>query len=91
MREIETYFGDRLISKNVWPPRSPDLKPPDFFLWGLLKGGVYNNKQRTIETLKDAIGGRLLPLPMSHYQMSSPICRVPYKSAWMLQGAIFSI
>jgi hypothetical protein len=55
MREIESYFGDRLISKNLWPPRTPDLTPPDFFLCGLLKGHVYSNKQRTIDTLKDAI------------------------------------
>jgi hypothetical protein len=83
MREIESYFCDRLISRNLWPPRSADLTPPDFFLWGLLKGRVYSNKTR--------YGGRLLPLPMSNYQTSSPICRLAYRSAWMLQGAIFSI
>jgi hypothetical protein len=55
MRVIESYFCDRLISKNMWPPRSPDLTPPDFFLWGLLKGRVYSNKPRTIDVLKDAI------------------------------------
>jgi hypothetical protein len=55
MKEIESYFGDRLISKNLWPPRSPDLTPRDYFLWGLLKGRVYSNKPRTIDDLKDAI------------------------------------
>jgi hypothetical protein len=55
MREIESYFGDRLISKNLWPPRSPDLTSPDFFLWGLLKGREGRNKPRTIDALKDAI------------------------------------
>jgi hypothetical protein len=55
MREIENYFGDRLNSKNLWPPRSPDLTPPDFFLWGLLKGRVYSNKQRKVDALKAAI------------------------------------
>jgi hypothetical protein len=40
MKEIESYFGDRLISQNMWPPRSPDLTPPEFLLWGLLKGRV---------------------------------------------------
>jgi hypothetical protein len=24
-------FADRIISKTIWPPRSPDLSPPDFF------------------------------------------------------------
>ena len=55
MLEIESFFRDRLISKNLWPPRSPDLTPADFFLWGLLKGKVYKNTPRTIEQLKDAI------------------------------------
>jgi hypothetical protein len=55
MRKIESYFGDRLISKNQWPPRSPDLMPPDFFLWGVLKGCVYSNKPRTSGALKEAI------------------------------------
>ena len=27
-----------------WPPRSPDLTPPDFFLWGVLKDKVYAKK-----------------------------------------------
>jgi hypothetical protein len=44
MRGIESYFGDRLISRSLWPPKSPDLTPPDFFFWGFLKGRVYSNK-----------------------------------------------
>ena len=56
MREIENFFfQDGIISKNLWPHRSPDLKPADFFLWSLLKGKVYKNTPRTIEQLKDAI------------------------------------
>lgn len=26
-----TFHEDRVISKDLWPPRSPDLTPPDFF------------------------------------------------------------
>ena len=55
MRETESFFKDRIISKNIWPPRSPDPTPADFFLWGLLKSKVYKNTPRTIEQLKDAI------------------------------------
>ena len=29
MTEIQSFFGDRDISKGFWPPRSPDLTPPD--------------------------------------------------------------
>jgi len=55
MREIESFFKDRIISKKCWPPRSPDLTSTDSFLWGLLRGKVYKNTPRTIEQLKDAI------------------------------------
>jgi hypothetical protein len=34
------------------PLRSPDLTPPDYFLWGYLKGRFYQNKPRTLDALK---------------------------------------
>jgi hypothetical protein len=55
MREIESSFKTEFFKKKLWPPRSPDLTPADFFLWGLLKGKVYKNTPRTIEQLKDAL------------------------------------
>ena len=39
MAEIQSFFGDRIISKGLWP-----LCLPDYFLWGYLKGRVYQNK-----------------------------------------------
>ncbi|EZA46479.1 hypothetical protein X777_00117, partial [Ooceraea biroi] len=32
-----------------WPPRSPDLTSPDFFLWGYLKGIVHETMPQTDE------------------------------------------
>ena len=55
MTEIESFFDDRIISKALWPPRSPDLSPPDFSLWGALKGKAYANKPRTIQELENNI------------------------------------
>jgi len=52
MAEIQSFFGDHIISKGVLLPRSPNLTPPDYFLWGYLKGRVYRNKPRTIDALK---------------------------------------
>jgi hypothetical protein len=37
MGMLEELFGPRIISKGLWPPRSPDLMPLDFYLWGFLK------------------------------------------------------
>ena len=36
----------------MWPPRSPDLNPCDFFLWGFLKETVYSPLPKTINELK---------------------------------------
>jgi len=47
-----SFFGHPVISKGLWSPRSPDLTPPDYFLWGYLKGRVYQNKPWTIDALK---------------------------------------
>lgn len=55
---MRTNFPGRLVSRNgdvPWPPRSPDLAPCDFFLWGYLKSKVYVNKPRTLADLRDSI------------------------------------
>jgi hypothetical protein len=38
---LEGVFGDRIISRGLWPARSPDLTPCDFYFWGNLKDKVY--------------------------------------------------
>ena len=38
-----------------WPPRSPELTPSDFFLWGQIKGKVYNIPVTSLEDLKSRI------------------------------------
>jgi hypothetical protein len=48
-------FADRIVSKTIWPPRSPDFSPPDFFLWSVMKNSVYSNIPHTIDDLKMAI------------------------------------
>lgn len=45
-------FGTKFINKGMWPPRSPDLNPCDYFLWGYLKSVVYNPLPRNLEELK---------------------------------------
>jgi len=30
MAEIQSFVGDRVISKGLWQPRSSDLTPPDY-------------------------------------------------------------
>ena len=55
MEFLREKFGDRLIAKGFWPPRSPDLTPPDFFLWGYLKSRVYSTSPSTLDELEERI------------------------------------
>jgi len=45
-------FGDKFFPKLKWPPRSSDLNPFDYFLWGYLKGHVYSPLPKTLDDLK---------------------------------------
>lgn len=54
MNLLRNEFGEEIISKNGpinYPPRSCDLTPCDFFLWGFVKSQVYRDKPATIEHL----------------------------------------
>lgn len=49
---------DRWIGRGepiLWPLRSPDLSPWDFFLWGHIKSKIYETAIDSIEELKRRI------------------------------------
>lgn len=48
LTDVRDYLNDRFPNQWIgrsapiaWPPRSPDLTPLDFFLWGFIKDMVY--------------------------------------------------
>ncbi|GFU73180.1 short stature homeobox protein [Trichonephila clavipes] len=55
---LKDTFGDLLISRFGpvnWPPRSCNLTPLDYFLWGYVKSLVYADKPQTLDHLEDNI------------------------------------
>ncbi|GFU23981.1 transposase [Trichonephila clavipes] len=55
---LKDTLGGRLISRFGpvnWPPRSCDLTPLDYFLWGYVKSLVYADKPQTLDHLEDNI------------------------------------
>jgi hypothetical protein len=55
---LNNNFPERWIGRNgpvAWPPRSPDLNPCDFFLWGYIKSLVYATQINTIEKLRERV------------------------------------
>jgi hypothetical protein len=55
----QKFPEERVIGRGYgqrWPPRSPDLTPLDYWLWGVLKARVYHNyKPTSLDELKEKI------------------------------------
>lgn len=55
---LDVTFPGRWIGRRgaiEWPPRSPDLTPLDFFLWGYLKSKVYFDRPNNLDGLRRRI------------------------------------
>ena len=55
---LRPVFEDRIISRRpdvVWPPRSYDLTPLDYYLWGATKDKCYADKAEIIDAFKHNI------------------------------------
>jgi hypothetical protein len=62
LQVLEDISGNRMISRGIWPARS-DLTPPDYYLWGALKGKVFENNPHTVDELKAAITTHIQQVP----------------------------
>lgn len=60
--------GMKFITKEQWPPKSPDLAPMDFFVWGWMKNRVRKYKFKTLVGLKLAIKRAWKELPQEFIQ-----------------------
>jgi hypothetical protein len=67
----EINGGNRIISKGLWPPRSPDLNPCVFHLWGKLKSIVYANNPHDLEALKQNIREAVYNIQKRELQQTS--------------------
>ena len=52
---LQQSYGNRIISQGLWPPRSPDLTPPNYFLFGQVKNNVYKNCLHNLDELQQVI------------------------------------
>jgi hypothetical protein len=52
---LHNVFRDRIFSKDIWPPRSHNLTPPDYYLWGATKGTIYGENPHILLETKEAI------------------------------------
>lgn len=76
MEALRGVFPGTLISHNgdiLYPARSPELTPLDFFLWGYLKSIVYTNPPANLVDLKENIRAAIANIP-------ADMCRRAFRS-----------
>ena len=59
---LNRWIGRRGLLE--WPSHSPDLSPPGFFLWGVLKEKVYSVKPHKIAELKKQNRAAIAQVPL---------------------------
>ena len=52
LQELLSANVSNFISKEEWPPSSPDLNPLDFGIWGYLESKVSATHHKSLEALK---------------------------------------
>ncbi|GFX75067.1 uncharacterized protein TNCV_1846391 [Trichonephila clavipes] len=75
---LKDTFGDRLISRFGpvnWLPRSCDLTPLDYFLWGYVTSLVYADYPHTLDHLEDYIRRVIADIRPQMLEKSSKIGR----------------
>lgn len=77
---LNETFPDRWIGRDgptPWPPRTPDITPLDFFLWGYVKDKVYATPVPDLETLRRRITNAIGDVTQE--MLSNVWCEIDYR------------
>jgi hypothetical protein len=76
---------------GLWPPRSPDLNPCDFNLWGNLKSVVHANNSHDLEALKQNIREEIYNIQQREFQQVSRNLFKKFRHVWQQRVDILNI
>lgn len=91
-RCLTEMFPNKVISNNgdiLWPARSPDLSPLDYFLWGTIKDKVYKTVPADIEELRMNVITALRQTPRNHVRRAISNLRKRARLCLEVEGAPF--
>ncbi|CAG7722826.1 unnamed protein product [Allacma fusca] len=90
MEFLNETFEGRVIGKTSpidWPPNSPDMTPPDFYLWGTIQSRVKKQEPKTINDLKRAIRAEFRALQPSEIRRSCMKAAAKFQQCLDREGA----
>ncbi len=66
-KQVRSWLNEKFDNRWIgiggaisWAPRSPDMTPLDFFLWGHIKTNIYKTNVRDLDDLKNRISQEIL-------------------------------
>lgn len=82
---LSEIFPGKVISNNgdiLWPARSPDLSPLDYYLWGTMKDVIYKTvpaninelRRKIINTIRTKIRRRDISRPIQNLRRRIQLC-----------------
>lgn len=86
---LRTIFENRVIALGwspEWAPRSPDLTPCDFFLWGHMKPMVYREELKNHEQLRASIVNEFREIDQDHIRNACLSVRKRLQDCILLGG-----
>ena len=89
---LDETFPDSCIGRGGtvrWPPRSPNLTPLDFFLWGHIKGEVYRTVPTTVEDMRERIRPAFRGISPEVLRAVSRACESSLRLCFQQEGRLF--
>jgi hypothetical protein len=71
MHALNEAFSEQALSRGLWPPRSPDLNPCDFYFRGALKEDVYVHSPHSFGEFQENIMHEISTIPVQQLQRVS--------------------
>jgi len=81
--KLQEAFGHRVMALGFdteWPPRSPDLTPCDFYLWGHLKNQVYKTPPASLQILQERIENALMEIKDNPHVIRKAVLAVRHRA-----------
>jgi hypothetical protein len=89
VQALSDDFGDRNIGSGIWPARSPDRNPRDFFFWDCLKDKICNSTL-SAEELKENVRRKIKNIPGEQLQNVNQNFFSRYEECLRVEGTAFS-
>ena len=93
-RETQNWLGTQCpdwIKKDEWPPKSPDLNPMDYGLWGMLisKIAELRNEVRNLDDLREILTAQWNNIPLEVVQKTCAKWTMRLRCAQAANGGHF--